>query len=76
MGTTTLFFITVNLIKLPGYWLTGLMKNTSPLAVILTLPLVLFGVWSGRHFVKRVNPRTFEALMLALLVAASALLFL
>lgn len=75
MGTTTLFFITVNLIKLPSFWLAGLMDRVSLPVLLLTLPLVVLGLGLGRYFVKRVEPKTFDAWMLALLFMAGILLF-
>lgn len=75
MGTTTLFFITVNLIKLPSYWVAGVMGRTSLSLILLSIPLVLLGVWAGRIFVKRVDPKAFDRWMLGLLLVAGLLLF-
>ncbi len=75
MGTTTLFFITVNLIKLPSFWLAGLLADIPALIILAVLPVVFVGTALGRHFVKRVNPRLFEWVMIVLLILASALLF-
>ncbi len=75
MGTTTLFFITVNLIKLPSFWLAGLMAKTSLSVILLSIPLVLLGLWAGRIFVKRVDPKAFDRWMLVLLLIAALLLF-
>lgn len=75
MGTTTLFFITVNLIKLPSFWVAGLMGKTSLSLILLPIPLLLLGVWAGRFFVRRVNPKVFDRWMLVLLLVAGLLLF-
>ncbi|HEX2905664.1 MAG TPA: sulfite exporter TauE/SafE family protein [Phototrophicaceae bacterium] len=75
MGTTTLFFITVNLIKLPSFWLAGLMDDTPILTILVMLPVVFVGSAVGRHFVKSVNPKMFETVMMVLLILASTLLF-
>jgi uncharacterized membrane protein YfcA len=75
MGTTTLFFITVNLIKLPSFWVAGLMAETSLSVILLTIPLMLLGVWVGRVFVTRVDPKAFDRWMLGLLLIAALLLF-
>ncbi len=75
IGTTTLFFALVNLIKLPGFVVTGLMDD-APLGIVLAvLPLLFGGVWLGRRFINWVDPQDFERVMIALLVAASVLLF-
>jgi uncharacterized membrane protein YfcA len=75
MGTTTLFFITVNAIKFPSFWLSGLMNRLSLPLLLVALPVLLIGTGAGRYFVKRVDPKTFDTWMLGLLVAASVLLF-
>lgn len=76
MGTTTLFFITINLIKLPSLWLAGLLDDVPLVTVLLMLPVVWLGIWAGRRFVKWVDPRSFDILMLVLLVLVSVMLFL
>lgn len=76
VGTATLFFAVVNLIKLPGLMLAGVFDLNRLLAVIWVLPVLPLGVWIGGYVVKRVNQRAFERLMLvALVLVALFLLF-
>ncbi|NLX10741.1 MAG: sulfite exporter TauE/SafE family protein [Chloroflexi bacterium] len=76
IGTTTLFFAIVNLLKLPGLIAAGLIDLSALRDVILMLPLVLLGVHMGRRFIEWIDPAVFEWGMIALLVAASTLLLL
>lgn len=67
LGTTTLFFAIINVLKLPGVFLTGtldLQQLVSSLWVILFIPA---GVWIGRRSVDKMNPAAFEKMMLFLL---------
>ncbi|MBI5959939.1 MAG: sulfite exporter TauE/SafE family protein [Chloroflexi bacterium] len=75
IGTTTLFFSVTNLIKLPSFIVAGLMDDTPLLVVLAVIPLVLTGVWLGKRFIKWVDPKVFENVMLVLLVVACLLLF-
>jgi uncharacterized membrane protein YfcA len=74
IGTTTLFFITVNLIKLPTMITAGFMDISDFGGVLLGVPLVLAGAWLGRRFIDRVQPRVFEGIMTGMLVLAAVML--
>ncbi len=74
VGTTTLFFAVVNLIKLPGLILAGLMDFSQLLGVIWVLPLIPLGVLIGRVVITRLNKEVFEWFMLGVLVIASLVL--
>lgn len=67
VGTTTLFFAIVNLLKLPGVLLTGTLDLRQFIGVLWALPFIPLGVWLGRRFILWVNPVFFERVMLALL---------
>lgn len=75
LGTTSLFFAIVNLLKLP---VTLLSKNVLDvqqfLSIAWVLPIIPIGVWFGRKFTLWINPKTFENLMLALLFLVSVML--
>lgn len=76
IGTTTLFFATMNVLKVPTFVQTGLLDFQDVLNVIWAVPGIVVGVLAGRWLVKRLNPVMFEYIMLAvLLVAAVGLLF-
>ncbi len=74
IGTTTLFFITVNLIKLPTMIAAGFMHASDFGGTLLGIPLVLAGAWLGRRFIEVVQPRVFEGIMSAMLVLAAVML--
>ena len=75
-GTTTLFFAIVNLLKVPGFLVAGLLDFHSLLGVVWVLPFIPLGVYSGRWMIDRINKALFENIMLVvLLVAAAVLLF-
>lgn len=76
MGTTTLFFAIVNLLKLPVVAAAGLLNFPLLISAAWAIPLIPIGVWLGRQFVNRVNPQLFDIIMLVLLLAASAALIL
>ncbi len=69
IGTSTLFFAIVNTLKLPLTLASSKVLDLHLLASIAwTLPLIPFGIWIGKRFVRHINPVIFERLMLALLV--------
>lgn len=72
MGTTTLFFAIVNLLKLPLQ--INLIDGSQIGNILWAMPLVPIGVWLGRKFIDWVNPLVFERLMIVILIAASILL--
>lgn len=70
VGTSTVFFAWINLLKLPGSLAAGVV---SPRAVAWSLsmcPLVALGVYLGRRFVTWVDAAVFDQLMTAILVIA------
>ncbi len=74
VGTTTLYFAVVNLLKVPGFILTGLFDLNKLLSVIWALPFIPVGVYAGRWMVNRINKRAFEWVMLAVLVISAGVL--
>lgn len=76
VGTTTLFFAIVNLLKVPAQVLTGLFDLYDLLAVVWALPLIPLGVWLGRWMVQRLNRAAFERVTLAALIVAGLVLLL
>lgn len=74
IGTITLFFTAVNLMKLPLYLATSVIDLDLLLSVALIFPVIPFGVWAGRWIVERIDQRVFEWLMIVLLVIASVIL--
>ncbi len=72
IGTTSLFFGIVNLVKLPFVLASKNILDFHLLVSILwALPLIPIGAWLGRMFVRIVNPALFEQIMLVLLFLLS-----
>ncbi len=74
VGTTTLFFASVNAMKLPIFLQTGVLDIDRLLGVAWAIPLVPLGVWLGRLYVDRVDPKLFERLILVMLVVVIVIL--
>ena len=70
MGTNTLFFAVINLLKLPGSLAAGVVKPTALAWSLAFCPLVALGVYLGRFFIARIEPRVFDHIMTAVLVIA------
>ncbi len=74
IGTTVLFFLVVNALKFPLFLATDVIKVDQVIGILWALPLIPLGVWGGKRFVERVDPKKFERLMLVLLIAAGIVL--
>jgi uncharacterized membrane protein YfcA len=66
VGTTALFFMVVNLFKVPFTAGLGLITLQSLQFNLLLVPLVMLGAWLGRLALQRINQRLFERLVLLL----------
>jgi uncharacterized membrane protein YfcA len=75
-GTTTLYFAIVNLLKVPGFIITGLFDLNTLIRVSWSLPLIPVGVYAARWMIRRINKTTFEWIMLVILVIAGVVLLL
>lgn len=72
LGTTSLFFGIVNAIKLPFVLANkNILDFHLLLSIAWALPLIPVGAYLGRKFVKVVNPKVFEQIMLVLLFVLS-----
>jgi hypothetical protein len=74
VGTSALFYLIMNTIKLPIYARTLTLENT--LLVAWTLPLIPMGVWAGKKLDKIIDMKTFETLILIFLAITGVLLLL
>lgn len=74
MGTATLFFAIMNLLKVPIYIQGELLRVDTILSVLWAIPIVPIGVWLGRKSLDYINPKQFERLMLVLLAGSVVLL--
>ncbi len=72
MGTNTLFFAIVNLLKLPGSLAAGVVTPSALAWSLAFCPLVAAGVYLGRYVIARIDPVVFDHIMTAVLVVACA----
>ena len=70
VGTGAVFFLLLNLFKIPFMVHLGLINSESFSLNLLLAPLVLAGAWFGRKLVMRIDQRAFENIALALSVVA------
>lgn len=70
VGTTTLFFALVNLIKIPWLVAGGLLDFGDLTSILWSIPLIPVGVWLGRWLIRRLNRVAFERVMLLVLTLA------
>jgi len=76
VGTGAVFFLLLNLFKVPFMVTLGLINAESFAVNLWLVPVVLLGGWLGRKLVMRIDQRAFENIALALsLVAGLKLLF-
>ncbi|MEP7357943.1 MAG: sulfite exporter TauE/SafE family protein, partial [Anaerolineales bacterium] len=75
IATTALFFALVNLLKVPGFLITGVLDVPLLLSLWWVLLFIPLGLGAARWLVSRVNQRVFEWIIVALLMLSSALLF-
>lgn len=76
VGTGAVFFLWLNLFKVPFMAHLGLVTSETLLLNLTLAPLVLGGAWLGRRLVLRIDQRSFENLALGLgLIAGLKLLW-
>ncbi|MBC7814356.1 MAG: sulfite exporter TauE/SafE family protein [Burkholderiales bacterium] len=74
IGTTTLFFALVNIVKL---FVQGtLIDVPRVLSIAWAIPIIPIGAWLGRKLILRLNQRTFEWMMMIALVWIGLMLLL
>ena len=74
VGTSTLFFAIVNILKLPAFLYTNVIDMDKLLSVVWAIPLIPLGVWLGRKLIDRINSLYFDRMMLVGLLVAGVLL--
>lgn len=74
IGTATLFFAIVNLLKVPVFLQQNLLDIQVLLGVIWALPIVPLGVWVGKAALTRIDAEWFERMMIGLLLLSVVLL--
>ena len=73
-GTAALFFLIVNLIKLPLYYSIGIFKSEYMLSVLVTIPIVFVGTYLGHRFLQWIPQKSFNKLTLLFTLVAGLLL--
>lgn len=76
LGTTALFFAMLNLSKLPAFLSVGVLRPEQLLLIVWAIPLVPFGVWTGKRTDPYISVQTFERIIVLLLVFIGAYLLL
>jgi uncharacterized protein len=74
VGTAAVFFMVLNLFKVPFMVDLGLITAPSFVLNLMLAPAVLLGAFAGRWLLIRINQRLFENLVLALSAIAGVLL--
>ena len=72
MGTNTLFFAIINLLKLPGSLAAGVVEPSALAWSMAFCPLVAIGVFLGRYVIARIDAKVFDHIMTVVLVIACA----
>lgn len=75
IGTATLFFALLNLMKVPIFLQQGLIDINQLVSVLWALPIIPLGVWIGRQSLNYIDQNTFERIMMILLAGSVILLF-
>lgn len=76
LGTTTIFFAVVNLLKVPPYIVAGQITTQSTLQIALVAPVALLGAWLGINISRRIPDRVFFLIVeVALAVVSIKLLY-
>lgn len=63
LGTTTIFFTIVNLLKLPPFILAGQVTRDSAIQAAWLVPFALLGAWSGAKVSRMLSERAFFVLI-------------
>lgn len=75
IATTALYFALLNLLKLPGFLVTGVLNVPLLLSLWWVFLFIPLGIWVARWLIVRINQQTFEWIIMALLIVSSLLLF-
>jgi len=70
VGTAAMFFLVLNVFKVPFMMHLGLVNPDSLQVNLLLVPAVLAGAWLGRRLLPKIDQKRFEVIALALSAAA------
>jgi uncharacterized membrane protein YfcA len=74
IGTSVIFFASVNLMKLPAFAMLGQINRAHLAYAAIFAPLAVFSSWLGVRLVRRVNVVRFNFIILLILIGVSVLL--
>ncbi len=75
VATLALFFMVLNWIKAPSYYLIGLFNFTVLWQIVWFLPLLPLTVWLGKRFAGKIDKVMFNKIIIVLLAILGMLLF-
>lgn len=75
VATTVVFFAALNLLKLPGFLLAGVLDVDVLASLWWVVVFIPLGIAAARWLIRRVNQAAFEWIVVGLLIFSSALLF-
>ncbi|MCC7494323.1 MAG: sulfite exporter TauE/SafE family protein [Fimbriimonadaceae bacterium] len=70
-ATTMILYMAINLLKVPPYLYQGRITGETLHFSLLGMPFVVLGVLVGARLIERMNPKTFSAVILWLVVATA-----
>ncbi len=76
VGTSALYFALLNLMKLPSYAAANILQPETLVLIAWAIPIIPFGVWSGKILDRYLDMKTFELLILIFLILTGILLML
>ena len=74
IGTSAVFFMLVNLMRVPWLWKDGLFGWDTLQQAVWFMPIVWLGVLVGQRFVNYINPLVFDRIMTIFLILAGIVL--
>lgn len=74
VGTSVMFFASLNLMKLPSFAALGLFSAENLKISAMFIPLAVVSSWAGSKLVRYVNPRSFNLIITVILLLISLVL--
>lgn len=74
VGTSVMFFASLNLMKLPSFAALGLFSAENLRISVLFIPLAVLSSWAGSRLVRFVNPKSFNLIITVTLLLISLVL--
>jgi uncharacterized membrane protein YfcA len=68
IGTSALYFATVNWLKVPAYWALGQFTAANLMTALVLMPMAILSTWAGVKLVRRVDAENFYRIVEWLMV--------